>query len=162
MTVFRWSCFELVYTPETGETVTHYVDGTTSGAGQPGWAHRYHGSLLDLSPAEAHLHHELAHHLLGDAAPDSPRDGGCIIAWRAAHGINQAPDAEQREWLYTALQYASRGLATALPALEPVRDWGLVPHILCKQHRELFSRARAGVPEVSVPSRKVTPSPQSK
>lgn len=150
-TVFEWPGFRVVHDPATGETVTHYPDGTHCGDGQPGADHEYHGALLGMSPALTHLHHELAHHLLGNLAPDSPPDaGGCIIAWRAAHGVEQDEHAAARELLYTALQYASRGLSGALATLDPVRAWGVDPLELSGYHASLFAAVQLGAGRVVV------------
>jgi hypothetical protein len=114
---FYFHAFPLLYTPDTGEAVTHYPDGLLSGVGLPAEHDQYHGNLLGLTPGEHHLHHELAHHLVGELSPwpggdDALAYGGCPIARLSATGGHVDPEwARDREWLITAVQYGSRGLS---------------------------------------------------
>ena len=102
--LYHFPGFVLKYDKATGETITHYPDGTQSGC-LPGPDDEFHGEKLGITASQHRLLHECGHHLVGLKMPEEGIEA-CPIVWRDAHGIpQQFPEASTREWRITAISY---------------------------------------------------------
>lgn len=97
---FEFDTFYLTYTKESGYVKTNYLDGTMSGC-YPNADDCYHASLLGITPGQHRLLHELAHHVIGLVYGHKT----CPIVWADAHHMDMPEDAQELEWIITAISY---------------------------------------------------------
>jgi hypothetical protein len=92
--------FKLYYDEISGYVNTVYPDGTNSGC-YPNEDDAYHGRLLGISAGQHRLLHELAHHVIGLVYSHKT----CPIVWADAHGLEMPENAQELEWIITAISY---------------------------------------------------------
>lgn len=90
----------LEYIAKTGWVCNHFSDESRSGCFK-NKDDAFHGELLGISAGEHRLIHELAHHNVAWAMGEKY----CPIVWNDAHQQPMPENAQELEWMITAVTY---------------------------------------------------------